>query len=165
MLRARRFALIVTLLAGLAGLGGCGFQLQGRAPLPQALAVTYIEAENPQSEFVQNLRRALQTSGARVTDRREDGAAVVRVEKDEVTERIISVSARNIPQEYELVYEVTFSVTRDGHELLPAQQISGNRDYSFDERALLAKEREKATLSEALARDLAALAMRRLSVL
>lgn len=162
MLRYRRFALLV-LLAG--ALAGCGFQLQGRAPLPQALAVTYIEADNPQSEFVQSLRRALQASGARVTDRREDGATVVRVETDKVTERIISVSARNIPQEYELAYDVAFSVSRDGRELLPSQQISGNRDYSFDERALLAKEREKETLSEALARDLAALAMRRLSVL
>jgi LPS-assembly lipoprotein len=162
MLRASRFAVAGLLVALLAA---CGFQLQGSAPLPKVLAVAYIDADNPQSEFVQSLRRALQTSGARVTERREDGAAVLRIETDKVTERIISVSARNIPQEYELVYDVAFSVSRDGKELLASQQISANRDYSFDERALLAKEREKETLSEALARDLAALAMRRLSVL
>ncbi len=39
------------------------------------------------------------------------------------------------------------------------------REYSFDERALLAKERERELLQQALADDLVALVMRRLAAL
>ena len=54
---------------------------------------------------------------------------------------------------------------RRGKDLLAEQEISLARDYSFDERALLAKEHEEAILREALARDLVSLIMRRLSSL
>jgi len=39
------------------------------------------------------------------------------------------------------------------------------REYSFDERALLAKQREREVLQQALADDLVALIMRRLATL
>jgi outer membrane lipopolysaccharide assembly protein LptE/RlpB len=43
--------------------------------------------------------------------------------------------------------------------------VSLSRDFSFDERVLLAKEREEAILREALASDLVGIVMRRLSSL
>jgi LPS-assembly lipoprotein len=91
--------------------------------------------------------------------------AVISVHKDELTERILSVSARNIPTEYELTYKVRFSVTTGGRKLIDDEEISATRDISFDEAQLLAKEREQEILSEALGRDLVALVMRRLAAL
>ena len=79
--------------------------------------------------------------------------------------RVLSVSARNIPTEYELTYQLTFSVIANGKTLIDKEQISTTRDISFDEAQLLAKEREQEILSEALARDLVALVMRRLAAL
>ena len=38
-------------------LSACGFQLQGRVPLPQALAVTWIDTDDTQSDFVVDLKR------------------------------------------------------------------------------------------------------------
>ncbi|HEY8507162.1 MAG TPA: LPS assembly lipoprotein LptE [Steroidobacteraceae bacterium] len=146
-------------------LTACGFHLQGRTPLPAPLAVTYVEAQNMQSDFVQGLRKALLSSGARLADRKADASGTVRILTDEVTERILSVSARNTPREFELTYTVRFSVVADGEELLPVQEVSVTRDYSFDERALLAKENEEAILREAMARDLVGIVMRRLSSL
>jgi LPS-assembly lipoprotein len=87
------------------------------------------------------------------------------VHDDKLTERILSVSARNIPTEYELTYVVTFSVEAEGKMLIDKEEISATRDISFDEAQLLAKEREQEILSEALARDLVALVMRRLAAL
>jgi outer membrane lipopolysaccharide assembly protein LptE/RlpB len=40
------------------------------------------------------------------------------VHEDELSERILSVSARNIPTEYELTYRVKFSVTANGRTLI-----------------------------------------------
>lgn len=166
---AARVAALVNrtaLLASLALLAaGCGFHLQGRTPLPAPLAVTYVVAADQQSDFVQGLRRALITSGGKLAGDSKDASGTVRILTDEVTQRVLSVSANNTPREYELTYTVRFSVSAGEKELLPAQQVAVTRDYSFDERALLAKENEEAVLREGMADDLVAIVMRRLSSL
>lgn len=146
-------------------LASCGFQLQGRSPLPERLAVTHLQAPDAQSDFVIGLRRALVASGARLTEAPAEATATVQVLTDQLTERVLSVSARNVPRELELTYTVRFAVRAGDQELLPPQQVAVSRDVSFDERALLAKENEQAVLREALARDLVGIVMRRLSSL
>jgi LPS-assembly lipoprotein len=146
-------------------LGGCGFHLQGRVPLPPALATARVIADDDQTEFVQGLRRALLTSGGKLTESSERATGIVRIRKDEVSRKIISVSANNIPREYEVTYTVEFSVEGTSGELLPSQKVSITRDYSFDETKLLAKENEEAILREGMARDLVAIVMRRLSAI
>ncbi len=156
-------ALLVTGVA--LALAGCGFRVQGRVPLSSALTITHVEADDIQSDFVQDLRRSLLASGVRLSSSAEQATAVIEVQRDELTERILSVSARNIPREYELTYSVRIRVMRGERELLASEDISVTRDFSFDERTLLAKEREKETLRAALARDLVGIVMRRLSSL
>jgi LPS-assembly lipoprotein len=146
-------------------LTGCGFHLQGRQPLPQSFSYTYIDARDEQTDFVQDLRKALIASGSRVIRTQGSSGATIEVHSDELTERVLSVSARNIPTEYELTYKVEFSVSSGGKELIEHEEISATRDFSFDETQLLAKEREQEILREALARDLVALVMRRLAAL
>jgi LPS-assembly lipoprotein len=144
---------------------GCGFHLQGRTPLPAPLAVTYVVAGDQQSEFVQGLRKALITSGGKIVHSSENASGTIRIVTDTVTQKILSVSANNIPREYELTYTVEFSVSAPGRELLPLQKVEVTRNYSFNERTLLAKENEEAVLREGMARDLVGIVMRRLSSL
>jgi len=146
-------------------LAGCGFHLQGRQPLPQSFSYTYVETKDEQTDFVQDLRKALIASGSQVLRTKGSSAAIITVHEDELTERILSVSARNIPTEYELTYRVQFSVTSEGKPLIEREEISASRDISFEESQLLAKEREQEILREALARDLVALVMRRIASL
>lgn len=80
-------------------------------------------------------------------------------------EKHATVSARNTPEEYEVFYGVEYSVSNQTGELIEPQRIELTRDYSYDETAVLAKQREQAILREALARDLAALVVRRLGAL
>jgi LPS-assembly lipoprotein len=143
----------------------CGFQLQGHQTLPAALSVVNIDAVDRQSDFTQALRATLVTSGAHMVEPAAAGTTIVQIKKDAVTERVLTVSSRNIPTDYELIYEVEVSVSSGGKELLPAEKFSLSRVYSFDETKLLAKEREKAILTEALARDMASVVARRLSSL
>ena len=152
------------LLAAL-GFAGCGFHLQGRQPLPETFAYTYIDAQDEQTDFVQDLRKALIASGSKVIPTEGSSGAKISVHEDELTEKILSVSARNIPTEYELTYRVEFSVDSGGKTLIEHEEITATRDLSFDEAQLLAKEREQEILREALARDLVALVMRRLAAL
>ncbi len=144
-------------------LAACGFQLQGHVPLPKPLALSYVEAKDKQSDFVQGLRNALLASGARLTDDSSKATAVVHVLADSATLRVLAVSSANLPRAYEITYTVRVSVTGNGKDLLAPQEITLRRDYSFDEYVLLAKDNEDAILRTALARDLAGIVMRRLS--
>ena len=146
-------------------LGGCGFHLEGRTPLPAALKAAFVQAQDPRSDFVQSLRKSMLISGAHPTDEKQGSTAVVHIVKDEVTRRVLSVSAANRPTEYEVTYTVQFSVEAGDKTLLATQEVSATRSYSFDERLLLAKEHEEAVLREAMAKDLADIVMRRLASL
>jgi LPS-assembly lipoprotein len=156
--------------AGLAGalltvLAACGFHLAGRAPLPQSMKAAYVQAADQQTDFVQSLRKALLTSGARPAYAKSSASSVVNIIKDEVVRRTLSVSALNKPNEYEVTYLVRFSVSAGDKELLAPQEISATRSYSFDETRSLAKEHEEAILRQAMAHDLADRVVRQLSSL
>jgi LPS-assembly lipoprotein len=159
-------------VSGLAALGivtlcmaACGWRLQGSAKLSEKMASTYIETDDRYTDFNRALRDALRASGARLASSPRDATAVVTIIDDDSGEYVLAVSAANTPEEYEVFYTVKYSVSSGGEELISPQKIELTRDYSYDETATLAKQRESAILREALARDLAALVLRRLSAL
>jgi LPS-assembly lipoprotein len=144
----------------------CGWQLQGSAALSEAAAVTFIETDNRYSDFYRALRERLRIAGARLVDKPEDASAIVRIRSDESGQRVLAVSARNTPEEYQVFYAVEYSVSSSASgQLIEPQRIELTREYSYDEGALLAKQKEQGVLREALARDLAGLVVRRLSAL
>lgn len=146
-------------------LGGCGFRLAGSQPLPAVLARPHVSLKDPYTDFSREFERQLKSAGAALQDGSEGATATIEVSKDLVEQRILSVSARNIPTEYLLVYTVTIAVSAAGKELLAPQTISLTQDYTFSEQAVLAKEHEADILREQMARNLVAIAMRRLSSL
>jgi LPS-assembly lipoprotein len=153
------------LVAAVLLLAGCGFHLQGHTPLPAVVKNPFLEAPDRQSDFVQYLRHALLINGAQLAQDRVKASAVVSIIGDNVARRVLSVSALNQPNEYELTYTVRFTVSAADRELLPVQEVSATRTYSFDERLLLAKDHEEDILRQDMARDLADMVMRRLSSL
>ena len=146
-------------------LAGCGWRLQGTSRLSSAMTTTYIDTDDRYTDFNRALRDSLTSSGARLTSNRDDATAVVRIIRDKSGQRVRTVSARNTPEEYEVFYEIEYSVNGRTEELIPPQKIEVTREYSYDDRAVLAKQREQAILREALARDLAGLVVRRLASL
>ncbi len=160
-----RAGMVLFAAFALLGAAGCGFHLQGRQPLPASLASIHLDPKDTQSEFTLALRAQLAGAGAQLVPAATTGTATVRILHDEVVERVLSVSARNTPTDYELSYDVEVTVTAGGKELLAPELFSQSRVYSFDETSLLAKEREKDILVQALARDMASVVARRLSAL
>jgi LPS-assembly lipoprotein len=146
-------------------LSACGFQLQGRQHLPPRLATVQVEAVDRHSDFTRALQRSLGAAGARLVEGNGAGVAVVRILSDQVTENVLSVDARNIPTDYELIYEVEVEVRAGTEQLMAAEPFSLSRIYSFNETRKLAKEREKDVLRQALARDMAGMVLRRLTAL
>jgi LPS-assembly lipoprotein len=143
----------------------CGFHLQGHTPLPALVKSPYLETQDRQSLFTQSLRHALLSNGAQLADSKSHSSAVVHIIKENYKKRVLSVSATNQPNEYEITYTITFEVVAGDKDPLPAEEISSTRTYSFDERLLLAKGHEEDLLRADMARDLADRVMRRLASL
>jgi LPS-assembly lipoprotein len=153
------------LLSALALLSSCGWRLQGTTRLPELIATAYVESKDPYTDFNRALRESLTASGANLVTDKSLASAIVRVRRDVSGQRVLSVSSRNTPEEYQVYYSVEYSVDGGGRELIPPDSLELTRDYSYDETAVLAKQREQSLLREALARDLAGLIVRRLAAL
>jgi LPS-assembly lipoprotein len=159
-LRATFALLVATFL-----LTGCGFHLQGSGSLPEGMRRFYVITADEVTPFAVELRRAIERSGGQMTNTSAEADTVVRIQRDRSGRRVLSVSARNTPQEYEIFYTIEYSVDRGGKEVLESQPLEMIRNLSFDETQLLAKDREEAIIREAMARDLAMLVARRLESL
>jgi LPS-assembly lipoprotein len=151
--------------AALVLLAGCGFHLQGVSHLPPAFATTAVVAADRYTDFNRALGDALRVSGSSVVGDAHGAGAAVDVLGDENGQRVLSVSANNTPTEYEVYYTIRYRVRVGEREVLPPQVLTLTREYSFDTAAVLAKEHEQEAIRGALARELAALVMRRLTAL
>jgi LPS-assembly lipoprotein len=174
--------------ASLLGLASCGFKLQGDIQLPQAVRVIELQVSDRQSEFASALARRLRNAGVEVRWSVRKGAGLsvngspvfgsiarLRIEQDEFIERIASVSARNVPREYELTYRVQYSFDPafvstqaipspiPDSSLIESEELALSREFSFDERAVLAKQREREQLRSTLANELAGMVIQRIA--
>lgn len=145
------------------GISGCGFQLAGGKPLPAAMQTTFIETTDPFSDFYRALRKHLAQRGITVTAQRSAATATLQILEDSTGQRVLSVSARNIPREFEVFYVVSFSLRGESGSLIEGQEFVVTRNYRFDETKVLGKGLEQQTIQAALATDLARLVVRRLS--
>jgi LPS-assembly lipoprotein len=146
-------------------LSSCGFHLQGSMDLPAEVRRVYVATADELTPFAMELRDALARNGAQLAPAAGAADAVVRVRRDRTGRRVLSVSARNTPEEFEVFYIVDYSIDRGGQEVVPSQTLERTRSFSFDEADLLAKDREEYILREAMARDIASLVVRRLGSL
>ncbi len=150
-------------LLGLLLLASCGFQLQGPPTMPEGMQRTYIHTPDRHSAFYRALRRDLLAAGIELVDREADATAVLTVYLDDTDQRVLSVSARNVPTEYEVYYTVEYGVTSGDETLLAVQDLTLTSDYTYDSTLVLGKAREEETLRDALARDLVRIILKQIS--
>lgn len=145
-------------------LSACGFQMQGRAPLP--FETLYISVpQNSQSGA--DLRRAIRASSPD-TQIIEDPAVPYQAQLQQISEtrssREISLNAQGRVEEYELTLVYVFRIVdANGDNILPPTTLVAVRDLPFDDRVVQAKEGEQATLFKQMQKSLIARVMRRIS--
>jgi LPS-assembly lipoprotein len=159
------FARACSAAAVVAALGGCGFHLQGAGTLPPALARTYLDSDAPHSDFLLTLTDTLRLRGSEIVETPQQAEAVLNILADETGQRVLSVSARNIPREYEVYYAVTFSLQVGGQRVIDSESLVATRSYTYDETEVLAKAAEEEILRRTLAEDLARRVVRRIEAL
>lgn len=147
-------------IAAAAALGGCGFQPRGRADLPfDSLHVEGMDY----SAFAGQLKRAVERgSSTRLTERAEDAQAVLSL-LGEVQERVIlAVSGGGRVREFQLRYRVAFRLhDGKGREWLARDEVVLQRDLSYDDTQILAKEAEAQLLFKDMQSDAVLQVLRR----
>lgn len=126
------------------------------------MQTTYLDSIEQNSEFYDSLSEALRQRGLDLADSNADATARLVISEDSTGQRVLSVTARNIPREYEVFYAVTFSLEADGRSLIAPELLVARRNYTYDETEVLGKEREESLLRRALAEDLARQVVRRI---
>jgi LPS-assembly lipoprotein len=154
-----RFAAILLLLL----LAGCGFQLRGATTVPLEMARTYIATTDRHSVFYRSLREQLRMAGVAVVDSPLDATATFSIESDLTGQRVLSVSARNVPREFEVFYTVFYSLRTEDKILMNTRSQTLSRDYTWDETLVLGKEKEEQLLREAISDDLVRIILIQLS--
>ena len=156
---SRGIALIATTLL----ISGCGFHLRSAAVLPTEMGRTFIATDSRHSLFYRALRSRLRENGIELVDTPGDATAIFNILRDDTGRRVLSVSARNIPREYEVYYHVSYNLQSAEKTLMPAQNQVLTRDYTYDERFVLGKAREEELLREAIVADLVRVVLIQLS--
>ena len=157
----KRFLPIALLVA----VAGCGFQLRSAPNLPPEMARTYIATDDLHSLFYRRFRRALENAGAEVVESVGDATAQFSILTDDTGQRVLSVSARNVPREYEVYYTIYYTVRSGEQVLLESQLQTLTRDYTWDETEVLGKSREEELMREAIVEDLVRTVLIQLSAL
>lgn len=147
------------------GLAACGFQLRAAPDIPAEMSRTYISADDKFSLFYRKLRRELKNAGVQLVDSPANASAVFSILTDKTDQRVLSVSARNVPREFEVFYTVFYSVESGNNTIMPPQSLTRTRDYTYDETLVLGKAKEEELLREAIVDDLVQVILKQLSSL
>ena len=126
---------------------------------------TYVVAEDRFSPFLREFKRQLQDAGVELTDSEADATATFMLSFDETDQRVLSVSARNVPTEYEVFYTIEYSLNAGVNVLLPPQTLTLTRDYTYDSTLVLGKAREEELLRSAIVKDMVRIVMKQISTL
>ncbi len=146
-------------------IGGCGFHLQGAMTTPAEMDHTYVAAVDEHSLFYRRLRRNLIAAGVDFVDSPANATATLSILFDETDQRVLSVSARNVPTEYEVYYTIQYALASGERDLLETQQLTITRDYTYDETLVLGKAQEEELLRDAIVDDLIRIVMKQISSL
>lgn len=126
---------------------------------------TYIETSDRQSLFYRRLRDSFRKAGVDIVESPLDATATFSIRADDTGQRVLSVSARNVPTEFEVYYTIVYDVTAERGTLLARRTQTLTRDYTWDETQVLGKEREERVLRESIVNDLVRVVLIQLSAI
>jgi LPS-assembly lipoprotein len=161
----RRALLSLAASAAALSLAGCGFALR---KAPNFAFTTLYSGLSESSPLGVELRRSLQSTGKVqvINDARRinEAQVILEVLSDQREKVVLSLNASGQVREFQLRLRFRFRLrTLAGKELIPETEILLQRDISFNESAVLAKEAEEALLYRDMQSDIVQQIMRRLA--
>ncbi len=151
-------ALLLTTLL----LTACGFHLRGQAGMP--FNALYLDAANPGSLFIADLRRNLEANKVKLVNAAEQADVVLNIASEIPEKQILTLGGSGRVSEFQLHYRVSLrAYDLKQQDWIPAEEIVLRRDYSYDDTKILAKEAEETLLYQSMRSDMVQQIVRRLS--
>lgn len=123
-------------------LTACGYQLRGSVELPDGMENLYLE--NASGPLQTEIRKALKFSKGKLVASPEDAGIVIKVQKEDMKVRVLSVSSTGKANQFELLYNLVFSIySPEGELLLGNQKVQSQRSYFNDQEEILAQSNEE----------------------
>ena len=143
---------------------GCGFQLRRLDGIP--FASLYIDAP-PGSVVAQRLVASLKSSGStRLAASAAEAEAVLKLNREERTKTILSLSGAGRVTEYRLNLNMSYTVSGKNQRALAVPEVIVlSRDMTYDDSQLLAKSAEERLLYRDMEDNAALRIIRRLQAL
>ena len=157
-----RRSVLIVLLASLA-LAGCGFKLRSSQAFAfQTAAVTPENAGGVAGELTRYLGNAIRPVAPGAGN--EPPQVIVDILQELREKTVVGVNASGQVREFQLRIKVKFRLrTPQGVELIAPADITQQRDISFSESAVLAKEAEEALLYRDMQSDIVQQLLRRIA--
>ncbi len=143
-------------------LAACGFHLRGAAQMP--FKSIYIEAVNPNSPLISELRSNLKANHIELPAKADQAEVILNIAQEQTDKQILSLGGNGRVSEYQLHYRVSLrAYDNQQNEWLSAENLKQSRDFTYDDTQLLAKATEEEQLYQNMRVEMAQQIMRRLS--
>ena len=158
---------LVLTQCGLLALAGCGFKLRGAPEFAfQSIFVNVAETSTLGNELKRTLA-SLGTVQVVTAAALQPGAQVVlEIPLEQREKTVVGVNATGQVREFQIRLRVRFKLrTPQGKDLIPDTEMLQQRDISFNESAVLAKETEEGLMYRDMQSDIVQQLMRRLAAI
>ncbi len=115
--------------------------------------------------FYRELREALQSAGVQLVDDATNATAIFTISYDHTDQRVLSVSARNVPTEYEVFYTIEYALDSGAKNLLKSQILTVTRDYTYDPTLVLGKAHEQELMRDAIVDNLVRIVLKQIGTI
>jgi len=155
------FRLPVFLITALL-LSACAFHLREQMAMP--FKTLYLDAENPNTPFISDLRRSLDANHVQLVSSASEADVVLKIVFESADKQILTLGSNGRVNEFRLSYRISLrAYDLKQQDWIPAEEMEMHRDFSYDDTIVLAKEAEAALLYKSMRSDMVQQIMRRLS--
>ena len=133
----KKFNSIILSLLLLVNITSCGYQFRG------ATEVNFvsISIDGGSPSFLKILKKQFKQSGVKVQERNSE--KTLEITNDTFSKKILSLSAAGKVREYQINYKISFRFKSQDGEWSTPINIESNRDYTFDDKNIIAKTEEE----------------------
>ena len=143
-------------------LAGCGFHLRGQEGMH--FGTLYLQAANPKTPFIKELRGALEANRVRFAPSAKQADVILDIVSESPDKQILTLDASGRVNEFQLFYRVSLrAYDLNQLEWIPAEELVLHRDFPYDDNQVLAMEAEESILYQSMRTDMVQQIVRRLS--
>ena len=154
----KKFNSIILSLLLLVNITSCGYQFRG------ATEVNFvsISIDGGSPSFLKILKKQFKQSGVKVQERNSE--KTLEITNDTFSKKILSLSAAGKVREYQINYKISFRFKSQDGEWSTPINIESNRDYTFDDKNIIAKTEEELRIVKSMQERLIRTIVTQLSV-